>query len=462
MKLGSETAEIHWYEGMFLLPHHYQAASRRNQMLQQEKVTTLGSWWWGIGDLQINSAALAGYRIKVDRAVIRLKDGTWINIHENAYLAETSFEDNLSQLDDSLPVWFAVKRPEPQRPLVHELGEESKGVPRPYVLKENKIADENSGENEQVILARLFNVLVFFGDHPGDKYEAIQVGRMSWSSSKQPVFQQDYIPALLHIAASSYLRERIKNVIVKLGNQATFLQGEMAAKRISLTADPMRALGNFSRLQLSASYSQVLQQMLNVDHTHPYHLYLEFVRLAGELIALYPDIKLNILPYDHDNIGNVMESIMKLIEQMIEGGVVVDYIHRRFEIEGDQRLCRIDKEWLDPEHGTTVHTYLCIVSEMAEAQVDAMLSDYRVKIAPPSKMEELIISRTRGLSCQRLRRIPSGLPDTGDLHYYQLDISRNSEFWQELCRDLFLVIYGIPVDASSDISMYVHIEPGGK
>ncbi len=462
MKRKSETADVHWYEGMFLLPHHYQTAARRSHMLECEQVTSLDSWWWGIADLQINAAALAGFRIKIDRAVLRFKDGTWINVPENAYIGEKSFEEHTGSLDVSLPVWFAVKRPEPNTPLIHELGQENKGVPRTFVLKENTIVDENTGENEQTILSRLWNIQIFFDDHPGDRFEAIQVGDMVWSSSKQPVFNPSYIPSILHLAASSFLRERTKNLVVKLTNQAAFLQGEMAAKRIALTSDPLRILSNLSRLQLSSSYGLVLQQMLNADHTHPFNLYLEFIRLAGELVSLYPDITLNIPPYDHDNLGRVMETVIKLLEQMIEGGVVVDYIHRRFEIEGEQRTCRIDREWLEPEPGSTIHTYICIATDMTETQVDAMLSDYRVKIAPPSRMEELVISRTRGLSCQRLHRIPSGLPDKTGLHYYQIDMSSTSEFWQELCRDLLLIIYGIPVDATSDISLYVHIEKGGK
>lgn len=462
MKPNNETAEIHWHEGMFMLPHHYQAASSRRHNLECEKTTNLEPWWWGLVDLQINAGSLDGFRIKVDRAIFRLKDGTWINIPENGLIAEKSFASQQSQLDDSLAVWFAIIRPIPHTPIVHNQGEEDKGIPRTFVLRHNKILDENSGENEQEILSRIWNIQVFYGEHPGDKYEAIQIGELVWSSSKQPILKTAFIPPILTLAASSYLNDRVKNIVVKLTNQAAFLQGEMSAKRISLTADPLRILANLSRLQLSSSYGLVLQQMLNAQRIHPFQIYLELVRLIGEMVALYPDMEVTIPSYDHDNLTKVMDTIIKLVEQMIEGGVVVDYIHRRFEIEGDQRTCRIDKEWLEPEHGTAVQTYLCIASDMMESQVDAMLSDYRVKIAPPSRIEELIISRTRGLACQRLRRIPSGLPDKTGLHYYTIDISRATDFWQDFCRDLSLVIYGIPVDATSDISLYVHIEQSDK
>jgi type VI secretion system protein ImpJ len=89
--IESETADIHWYEGMFLLPHHHQTASRRSLMLEREKITSITPFFWGIVDLQINAAALSGNRIKVDRAVLRLKDGTWLNIPDNAHAAEKSF-----------------------------------------------------------------------------------------------------------------------------------------------------------------------------------------------------------------------------------------------------------------------------------------------------------------------------------------------------------------------------------
>jgi len=460
--IESETADIHWYEGMFLLPHHHQTVTRRSLMLEREKTISVNPFWWGIVDLQINATALSGNRLKVDRAVLRLKDGTWLNIPDNAYAAEKSFTEDLHHLDETLNVWFAVRRPEPHRPIVHNLGEETHGMPRTFVLKENKIADENSGENEQIIQSRLWNVQIEVGEKPGDEYESLKIGELTWSSAKQPIFRNSYIPPLLNVAASEFLRDRAKNLVVKLTNQATFLQGELAAKRIALTSDPMRVLANLSRLQISSSYGLVLQQLLNVDHTHPFQLYLELIRLAGELVSVQPDVVLDIPPYNHDNIGGIMETVMKLVERMIEGGVVVDYIHRRFEIEGDQRVCRIDRDWLDPESGAMVHIYLCITTDMTEQNVDAMLSDYRVKISPPSRIDDLLISRIRGIACQRLRRIPSGLPDKTGMHYFQMDLSNKSEFWQDLYQDLSLVIHGIPVEITSDISLYVHVEKGGR
>jgi type VI secretion system protein ImpJ len=458
----SETADVHWYEGMFLMPHHHQSVTRRNSMMEKEKTTSLIPFYWGIVDLQINPTALSGKRIKVDRAVLRLKDGTWINVPDNARVADKSFEDKISQLDESLDVWFAVRRPEAHRPLVHPLGEETYGRPRTFVLKESNIADENSGENEQLIQSRLWNVQVFVGEKPGDEFESLKIGELTWSSAKLPVFIATYIPSLLRVAASEFLRDRTKNLVVKLTNQASFLQRELAAKQITLTSDPIRIYTNLSRLQISCSYGLVLQQLLNVDNTHPFQLYLELVRLAGELVSVQPDITLEIPPYNHDNLGVIMETVIKLVERMIEGGVIVDYIHRRFEIEGLQRVCRIDKEWIEPEPGAKVHIFLCISTDMTEQNVDAMLSDYRVKISPPSRIDDLLISRVRGLSCARLRRIPSGLPDRTGLHYFQMDLSNTSEYWQDLYRDLSLAIHGIPVEYTSDISLYVNIEKGTK
>lgn len=460
--IESASAEVHWYEGMLMQPHHFQTQQRRQTMLGREKRMHMETCGWGIADLQVNPTALAGFRFKVDSATLCLKEGTWLNIPNNAALEECGLEEIAAQLDGGVPVWFAVKRPEAHRPLVHAMEETTRGIPRPYVLREHVIVDENSGENGQIIQSRLHNVQISFGPHPGDQFEAMKVGELVWSSAKQPVFNPAYIPPLLNLAASPYLRDRVKNLLVKIRNQAAFLQGEMVSKRISLTTDPLRVLANLTRLQIMASYALVLQQMLNINQTHPFALYLELVRLLGELIVLYPDTSLDIPPYDHDNLGPVMDFILKTIERMVEGGVVVDYIHRRFEVDGERRYCRIDREWLDPPPNVRVIVYLCINTEMPESSVDAMLSDYRVKIGPPSRIDEMLIARTRGLNCQRLRRIPSGLPDRSGLHYFQVDLSRSCEFWQDLFRDLMLVIHGIPVDVTEDISLYVHVEKGER
>ncbi len=458
----AESADVHWYEGMLLQPHHFQTQRRRASMQAREQLMHLSAHWWGVASMQINATVLNSFRIKIDQAVLRLKDGTWINIPNNAWAEERSFQELADQLDAPLPVWLAIKRVEPNRPLVHSLDAPNQGQPRPCVLKENTIVDENSGENGQVIQSRLWNVQVTFGPPPGDTFEALKVGELVWSADKQPIFNPAHIPPLLNLAACGNLRERIKSLVVKIRNQASFLQGELVERRMTLTNDPLRVLANLTRLKIMASYSLVLTQMLNVPQTHPHALYLELVRMLGDLIVLYPETPLEAPAYDHDNLSPVMETVLKQIERMVEGGVVVDYIHRRFEVSGERRYCRIDREWLDPPPNVQVITYLCINSEMSEANVDTMLSDYRVKIGPPSRIDEMLIARTRGLNCQRLRRIPSGLPDRSGLHYFQIDLSRQSEFWQDMCRDLLLVIHGIPVEVTSDISLYVHIAKGER
>jgi type VI secretion system protein ImpJ len=453
----NSAAQVHWHEGMFLYPHHLQMSTRQKEVEDFQKIQACQSFWWGISEMKINKTALAGYRFKIDTARLRLKDGTWIHIPENAYAEEMSFEDLYEKGLDSMTVWVGVRRAEPYTPMVHELGKDNTGTVRTYVLRETNVWDDSTGDNKKTIQTRLWNVRVFVGSPPGDQYESMQIGDLSWSSSNRPEFSMDKSTPFLSIDASAFLSERLRNMIVRLNNQAAFLQKEMAARRIVLNTNPARVIENLLRLQISGSFGLTLKHLMAVGKIHPFQIYLELIRLAGNLVALSPEMPFLPPDYDHDNAGQVMNKLIRDIEGMIDGSVVVDYDDRAFEFLEGRHQCRLDREWLDNASDFNSAFYLCIVSDQSDDHVDKMLSHFNVKIGPPSRIQDIRRMRTQGMPCERIRRVPAGLPDRSGLHYYKLDFSRRSEFWEGLNQDLMLVIDGISVDDISGMNLYVYL-----
>lgn len=456
----NRASRVHWYEGMFMQPHHFQMGDRQRAVEDLEKIQASQDFWWGVSDLKINQIALSGYRIKIDSGRFRLKDGTWINLPENAYAEERSFEDLHSKGNDSMAVWVGIRRPEPHLPIVHELGEDNTGAVRTHVIRETQVYDENTGENEKTVQARLWNVRIFIGSTPGDQYEAMKIGELSLSASNRPEFNGDVSSAFLNIGASGFLMERIRNMVVKLNNQAAFLQKELATRRIVLISNPEKVVTYLLRLQVTGSFGLVLKQLVISGQTHPFQVYLELIRLAGNLVALSPETPLIIPDYDHDNAGQLMNKLIGDIEGMIEGDVAVDYDERAFEFSKGGHRCRLDKKWMHKEANEVSTFYLCITADHSDDHVDKMLSHFNVKIGPPSRMQDIKRMRTQGIGCRRIRRIPSGLPDRNGLHYYQLDFSRKSDFWEDLNRDMMLVIDGILVEDIGGMSLYVYLRKG--
>ncbi len=450
-----DTAPVNWHEGMFIQPHHFQVAEHAsNAGLIHQHMTQPHNW--GIASIAIDKNALEGFRLKVHRAAFRMPGGTWVEIPGNAVVTEKSFQEEFGHTDTPLAVWAAIKKKEDHLPAVHKYGEENTGVVKPSVIREVEVADDATGDNEQAIQIRLWNVRLFFGDPPGEEFESIKLTEIGLSPQTDlPAVNADYIPPLLNISAANGFREKLINLVVHLNNQATYTRRELAEKHTMVLADPASALTALMRCQLTAGFGLVLKQLAAMDETHPLQVYLELVRLVGGLSAMNTEMPLDIPEYRHTHLTQVMERLFELIWQLLKGGVVPEFVQRDFELRNNTRLCPIDLEWIEKDYPV----YLCIETDMTDNEVISVISDLRVKMAPPSIIDQLLAERRRGITCEKIRKIPIGLQDRSGLHYFKLSFTDNLEFIERFKKDLTFEIKGIPGNLLPDMKLFIHIKP---
>jgi type VI secretion system protein ImpJ len=458
----NEFAHVHWFEGMFLQPHHFQAMER-SAALEYRCQERLRPFWWGVADLAVNQSALDRSSIKIDRAALRFPGGIWVDVPGNAEVPEVPFGESLSA-DNPLTVWLALPRKESHRPVARPLSGGEPGAERPMTVREISVEDENTGDDARTLQVRLWNLKVFTGARPPDSYESMAVGRVVLSRRMdRRVMDPAFYPPMLCIGASSGLKEELFDIAVDLNNFAANLRRSAAERRVWQSQEIERIVTGMARLQVSAGAGYVLSQMLRVGETHPYEVYLELARLAGHLCALSPKVALDVPEYDHDNLTEVMRRLIGTAKRLINPGDMPDYYpSRRFEITGDQRRVRLDKEWIESE----LEMYICIDTqsqELSEQQVDQILADFRVKIGPPSAIKWLMESRVRGIPLSRLQRIPDGLQDRRGLHYFKPDLFRSEDLLNGIRRDLSLEIRGISENVIPINLLYVRkAQTGGK
>ncbi len=78
---------VHWYEGMFLRPQHFQAADRFARDRVREAEDWLRPYHWGLRAIEFDEDAIANYSLVIRSCQARFKDGTTVNIPEEATLA---------------------------------------------------------------------------------------------------------------------------------------------------------------------------------------------------------------------------------------------------------------------------------------------------------------------------------------------------------------------------------------
>lgn len=71
---------VHWYEGLFLQPHHFQAADRHLAEVMQSSLELDRPYSYGIRTLEYGLEALANHQFEVRTLQARMRDGTIIDL----------------------------------------------------------------------------------------------------------------------------------------------------------------------------------------------------------------------------------------------------------------------------------------------------------------------------------------------------------------------------------------------
>src|SRR3954447_22396444 len=71
---------VHWFEGMFLRPHHFQAAERHAREGLRDSEDWYHPYNWGLRSVDLDRDAIANYSVSVRSCEARFKDGTKLSI----------------------------------------------------------------------------------------------------------------------------------------------------------------------------------------------------------------------------------------------------------------------------------------------------------------------------------------------------------------------------------------------
>ena len=89
---------VYWYSGQFLEPQHFQQADAFHASERASLLQSAQPCFWGVGNLDVDEAALAEGRILVRSGIMRFQDGTEVVISAvpedgNAILPSRSFRE---------------------------------------------------------------------------------------------------------------------------------------------------------------------------------------------------------------------------------------------------------------------------------------------------------------------------------------------------------------------------------
>jgi type VI secretion system protein ImpJ len=161
--------QVHWHEGLFLLPHHLQRLQQgANESLIAERDRTW-AYSYGVIDARLSQDDLENMRLRFDRLHAILPNGQEVRFPQDAELPaidiKQAFESRGSfKVYLAVPLWFSA-RANSVNP-GETVDARAKIL---YRVVETEVADENTGDNVKPVLQRRISArLLLEGEDASD------------------------------------------------------------------------------------------------------------------------------------------------------------------------------------------------------------------------------------------------------------------------------------------------------
>lgn len=434
------TRAVHWYEGMFLRPHHFQAASRHALALHQQ-----GEKWdlhfnWGLRDIELDREALANYRFVLRSVKLRLRDGTLVALPEDGDAPILDLKPALEQGSNAV-VYLGVPPLNLQRANVTAAND--KADARRYRLDTQMLEDENTGVNPQSVEVRLLNVKLLLSGQDQSGYQVLPLARIEKAPTADatPRLDTNYVPPLLACDAWQPLQAGILQALYdRIGKKVELLANQVLSRGISLDSlspgDPM-ILGQLRELNEA---STVLGLLAFTPGLHPLGVYLELCRMVGQLAIFGATRRPPALPrYDHDDLAGCFYRVKQYLDALLDELVEPEYKERPFIGAGLRMQVVLEPAWLEPvwEMFIGVHSPLdteaCIRLLTRPGQLD-------MKIGSSERVDDIFRLGQAGLKFTHAPRPPRSLPALPGLIYFQVRRESLEAEWQNVQRSLTLAL----------------------
>ncbi len=433
--------EIHWYEGVFLRPHHLQAAQRRSETLVRSSLDATRSFAWGAVELEIAPEPMENFTLRVDRCELRLKDGTWVRIPDNTEVPPLSFEDALEAGGGKVDIYFGVPQMQEVRAnaVSLEAPEKVSGIPRfePHPITRR---DENTGENPQTLYVRRMRGKLFVAGDDMTGYEVVRLCRVKRTDRPGAVPELDEKGAgpLLAIQADAGLSSMISSLADQVEAKDEVLSREAHEHRMMFTDGVPANVEHLLRLNALNGARTQLRALLQSALLHPYDMFVALSRLIGEISVFHEDLVAQPIPaYDHDNPGETFDQLYRRLLVLLDALRPMAYVERPFARKKDERgrdglEVELDRSWIDDNLDMYVglHSDEHDVNELQQH----IYGTLDMKLASPRRSPRIHNIAVRGLRLQ-IKAVPAGtLPRRAALHYYRVDKTigpDRTDYWRE-------------------------------
>jgi len=449
--------QIHWHEGLFLLPHHLQRFQHQvhNGLTLERRLSR--SFPYGIIEARVSSEDLRVGKVRFDCLHAVLPSGTEVRYPEEAELPVLDIKAAMEESDRvtvslAVPLWAKNR--------ANCVAEDDNTLSFQKVLYkvvESEWADENTGENRMPILHRRTNATLVVGEAIPNDMEVIPLLRLVRSSGEEvglPRQDTEFSGPCIVLDGSIALRDITRS----LSSQVLACREELIIQinRGAFSLENVRGV-QFEQLILLQTLNRAaarLETLLLIPAVPPIQVYRDMRDLLGDLSALHPNRDLfNAPAYDHDNPYPCFREIADRIRLFLRGGVTQSFLKVNFTPQGDYLHADLTDEHLS--HPTDY--FLGVRTKQDPVQLARFVeNEDQFKLMPASLVERAV----RGVVLKEERLPPLELPTQNGLHYFHLLRDKSPDVWSMIVREKSAIVrWTDHSDADYQVTLYMTVPP---
>lgn len=413
--------KVVWSEGMFLRPHHFQQAESYLHSQICDLTMAQYPWCWGFLEILLDSGLLKQGKVALSAASGMLPDGTWFSFSDpDSAPMPLAIDDNLTH--SNIVLALPTRRQGREEVI---FSEEADSLAR-FISFEREVTDFNAlSPGEATVQFGRLRLRLMPESELSPEWTAITVVRVNEKQASGIVeLDHNYIPPMLNAKAHPQLMCHFNDIRGLVSSQAKQLAlGLKQSGRLNSAE-----MTSFMLLATLNRYSGLLDHLEIRPLLHPEQLYREWLSLAAELSTWTPErISEKALPdYTHNDLTTCFDELVARLRLRLSQVTQ----ERVIQLTLDKRSHGLNVAAVPSAAMIRECDFVLAVKASVASEILQMHFPAQMKIAPVSKIRDLVQLQLPGMILRAMPTAPPQLPWNSGYSYFELEKSGN--LWSEM------------------------------
>jgi len=426
---------------MYLGPHHFQAQGRYFEDSIRFVADSLWFEPFGLVGAELDAEALRNGTISVIHARGTFPDGLPFHMPDADTLPPVrTVGDAFPPTRDRVTVLLAIPPRRINGLNCVPIAEAGKDPSVRFLSEIRVVNDETNGIDEKPVALGRKNIQILLDTELTGDEVALAIGRVKRDGSGNYVYDSDFIPPCVDLAASERIMSITQRLVEILEEKSTALSSNKRAAGKTWAEYSTTDIARFWMLHSIHSALPPLKHLLLTQRGHPEELYREMARLGGALCTFAIDSHPRMVPpYNHEKLDECFnaldEHIRKHLEIIVPTTCISIPLNRTQDYfylgEVQDQRCLDRARWV-----------FAINSRIGEAEIIQRTPNI-VKVCSNKFIGELVRRAVPGLTLTHLKVPPPAISTRIDTQYF--GVSRAGGCWDSIVMTRQVGIY-VPGD----------------